>query len=157
MNINIYLGDGECYEGNAEFQPEVLDSSNVVNIEYKCSAKKKDQDFFLDCEYTARMFFPCARCLRDTEYQTKGNIYVHCSQRALDDEEEYVLRIHKGSVDLAEPILQDIILTMPSVHICSEDCEGICGTCFNYKPCDCVKENEPFGALKKLFEQNKEE
>ncbi len=157
MDINICLGDGEYYEGSISLDREVLDSGEPVVLTYRCNAERKEQDFFLDCQYTASTVFPCARCLRDAAYQTEGNIYVHCSQRVVEDDEEYVLRVSKGEVDLLDVLVKDLVLNMPFVHLCSEDCEGICGTCGTYKPCECVKRNNPFGMLKELLEQSKEE
>lgn len=50
-------------------------------------------------------------------------------------------------VDLTEDIREDILLALPQVFLCKEDCLGLCPKCgqnLNLGTCDCTDDEEPF-------------
>lgn len=61
---------------------------------------------------------------------------------------------YNSKLDATKAVEDEIILSMPSLLLCKEDCKGLCpkcGTNLNEGSCDCdrTKEN-PFSALKNL-------
>ncbi len=56
------------------------------------------------------------------------------------------------SVDITEDLREEILLHVPGVAVCGEDCKGQCPQCganLNAGPCECKKNNgpSPFSAL----------
>ena len=50
-------------------------------------------------------------------------------------------------IDLTEDIREDILLALPQVFLCKEDCLGLCPKCgqnLNSGPCGCTDDEEPF-------------
>ncbi len=63
--------------------------------------------------------------------------------------------IKEGVLDLAERILEEVILTIPIQPLCRENCLGLCPICGenkNINPCNCKAKDgpSPFSVLKDL-------
>lgn len=64
-------------------------------------------------------------------------------------------QIKEGVLDLAERILEEVILTIPIQPLCRETCLGLCPICGenkNITPCSCKSKEEtsPFSVLKNV-------
>ena len=63
-----------------------------------------------------------------------------------EDNDDYVI-IRNRMLDLDEALQEAVVLSLPSKHLCSEDCKGLCAICgkdLNEGPCNCVtKESNP--------------
>jgi uncharacterized protein len=63
--------------------------------------------------------------------------------------------IQDGVLDLAESILEEVILTVPIQPLCRESCLGLCPVCgenrnMNFCHCKLKEKNSPFSVLKNL-------
>ena len=111
---------------------------------------------------------PCDRCLEPATVDIAGEIscyYLHTEPEVDDeDDEEYGLISHEGTIDIAPAIQGAVVMDLPFIVLCREDCKGLCPTCgcnLNEETCDCAKraENEvdpmnPFAALASLTLQD---
>lgn len=118
---------------------------------------------------TADATTQCARCLDDVSYQLSGDIEgyfliggeeAEVPEDMEDDEFDYVPDNH--TIDLAPLIEQALLLELPLVPLCSDDCKGLCPHCganLNEGPCGCAEREaeeaaaapgNPFAALKNL-------
>ena len=92
-----------------------------------------DKPFHLDCEY-----------LLATELE--------------DEENDEILLLEDGTVDLGELSREVFILNMPTKLLCREDCRGLCPGCgvnLNYEVCRCKKEVDPrLAKLVQLLEKS---
>ena len=95
----------------------------------------------------------CTRCLSDFSFVVKSELKVHFIPRTdnkklaheielteLDVEQEFY---EEGRVDLSNPARDLILLSLPQVILCRQDCEGLCpkcGTNLNVNKCDCKNE-----------------
>ncbi|MBR3415134.1 MAG: DUF177 domain-containing protein [Clostridia bacterium] len=109
----------------------------------------------------------CDRCLEpfDAEMTFEFDRQIVASQKrgdAREDEEEEPLAVEEGKIDLTEPLSEAIALEAPTVHLCREDCPGLCPTCGKKRDdptCKCSekKEIDPrFEILKKLLDNSSE-
>ena len=77
-----------------------------------------------------------------------------------DEENDEILLLDNGTVDLDEVFTTALVLAMDSKHVCSEDCKGLCATCgadLNEGPCGCKPEIDPrFAALAQLLDSETE-
>ena len=107
----------------------------------------------------------CDRCLEDARLELTGEIegFAVFDHDAIDPEaeaDEYILvKDRDGAVDLAPMIFAAIILSLPPVVVCKEDCAGICPACgahLNTETCSCTFDQtsggHPFEALEALKE-----
>lgn len=104
----------------------------------------------------------CARCLDEVSYDLSGDIEGYF---VIDGEEgeapedlegdEFSLLPESHVIDLVPLIEQALLLELPLVPLCADDCKGLCPRCganLNEGPCSCAAEDEgprgPFSALK---------
>lgn len=119
-----------------------------------------------DVSGTART--ECARCIEPFRFDVVGTVEGYFlipgeEAEGLDEElgeDEFETLPEDSTIDL-EPILKAaILLELPLVPLCGEDCLGLCPQCganLNDGACDCEPEeeervgaNNPFGVLKSL-------
>ena len=95
----------------------------------------------------------CTRCLIGFSFPVKNKLRVHFIARVendktrkeieltdLDFEQEFY---EEGRIDLSCPVRDLILLSLPQVRLCREDCSGLCSQCgtnLNEKHCDCNNE-----------------
>mgnify|MGYP003536819505 FL=1 len=122
---------------------EVFSRAGIVTLSVKC-----------DCEYDA----PCDRCGEETVKH-----YIVPIERVLvaeleNDENDEMILLQDFKLDLYELVYTEIVLAMPSKHLCSEDCKGICSSCgknLNDGLCGCAtnKVDPRLADLSKFFEK----
>lgn len=107
--------------------------------------------------------FECSKCLK----KFTEDIKIHSAERhfhfdppkVVEDPEDLFLVNKKNlTIDLSQPLRQEIILHFPSVPVCSSNCKGICAQCGkdrNKGECNCKDENphehKPLAILKDLI------
>jgi uncharacterized protein len=104
----------------------------------------------------------CGRCADDTCKEVDVPVYILLKPRtvkAVDerfDEDAHFGYYDGQEVNCATIVEEFLILALPYVVLCREDCEGLCSKCgtnFNYADCDCVAEeisDERFAVLQQL-------
>lgn len=94
----------------------------------------------------------CARCLGDARFDLLGEVEGYFvvgegeSPEDMEDDEFDVLPADH-TIDLAPLMQAALLLELPRVPLCQDDCKGICVTCgqnLNEGPCDCAApDDEP--------------
>ena len=110
----------------------------------------------------ARALTGCARCLEDVPYDLEGDIEGYFltagdGAEAPEDLEgdEFEVLSESHTIDLVPLVEQALLLELPLVPLCDDDCRGLCPRCganLNEGPCQCgdgpTGEDNPFAALK---------
>ncbi len=111
----------------------------------------------VEAQLTCRVEYeaPCDRCGEETaeSYSLPINRTIVTSLENEDTDEMTVVPDMK--LDLQEFCYADIIMSLPTKHLCKEDCKGLClscGTNLNLGRCDCRTEEETVGGLSALAE-----
>ena len=111
----------------------------------------------------------CARCLEDVELPVTGEIEGYFllggenAQAPEDmDEDEFDVLPEDNAIDLSELVQAALLVEVPLVPLCDEDCKGLCATCganLNEGPCGCAHDADeedfelaknPFSVLKDI-------
>lgn len=105
------------------------------------------------CEYTA----PCDRCGNETVKTYNVPIERVLVSKLENGENDEIILLEDFKLDIDELCFTEIVLAMPSKHLCSEDCKGLCQNCgknLNDGPCGCAtKSVDPrLAALSQLLE-----
>ena len=132
-------------QGKLDIIDEIVYLSGRVKTELSvvCSRCLESVRFPVDSKITARFFSRAGASLRDAESE----------MNAEDADREYY---DEHQVDLTASIHDQILLAVPLVCLCKEDCGGLCSECgknLNTGPCGCRKEplTDPrLGILKTL-------
>ena len=93
-------------------------------------------------EYSA----PCDRCAEPHSEDMSCELeHIIVQEISNEDDEEFIIA-ENMQLDIDELVRTDIILNLPFVFLCREDCKGICAGCgkmLNYENCICEKEIDP--------------
>ncbi|MEQ2456337.1 YceD family protein [Flavonifractor hominis] len=102
----------------------------------------------------------CDRCLKPFRQAMRVPVETLLAETLEDEENDEILLLDNGEVDLDEVFTTALVLAMDSKHVCSEDCKGLCATCgadLNEGPCGCKPEIDPrFAALAQLLDKENE-
>ena len=116
------------------------------------------------------VYTDCARCLEKASFDVEGEIegyFIIPGQGEAPedmDEDEFDELPEDNRLDLEPLVMAGIVIDLPLVPLCSEDCKGLCSQCganLNEGPCGCTHDEEetisasnPFAVLKNIeFEQ----
>ncbi|MFV0451371.1 MAG: YceD family protein [Propioniciclava sp.] len=71
----------------------------------------------------------CARCLTETTAEAEVDLQELFLFPGTDADDTEASRVVDESIDL-EPVLRDaVVLDLPFIPLCGEDCRGLCATC----------------------------
>lgn len=101
------------------------------------------------------MKLSCDRCLKEFE-RGFSECFEHVLVNRLESDGEDFILVEDMLLDLDELVISDVLLSMPSKILCSEDCRGLCPRCgkdLNQGDCGCTEpEGDPrFDVLKQLL------
>ncbi len=147
------LPDGADFDGDACVVGDVTDEAGYMR---------------LTLDATLSFHTQCARCLDPVS----GDFAVHlertvAAEGTLTEEQleenvdEFAVAVD-GRLDLDQEIRDEILLSFPMRHLCSEDCPGLCPKCGKPRrlgDCGCtLREPDPrLAVLKDLFDKNEED
>ena len=145
VDFSLDLSEVDFYgikplEKPVEIKGNIISRAGIVEAGLTCAV-----------EYKA----PCDRCSEETVYSYSFEIVrtIVCELENEDTDEMTVVPDMK--LDLEEFCYADIIMSLPTKHLCKEDCKGLCPSCgtnLNLGRCDCRAEEETVGGLSALAE-----
>jgi len=125
---------------------------NLVKINGAVSNKASVVSLNLNIEYTFAA--PCDRCGVDAVHNHTVIVDKLLATAIERQESDTIITVPDMKLDVDEFVYSEVILDLPSKHLCSEDCKGICFKCgknLNEGECGCsTKEVDP--RLAKLME-----
>mgnify|MGYP002797394585 CR=1 FL=1 len=100
----------------------------------------------------------CDRCLKPFRQELRLPVSTLLAETLEDEENDEIVLLEDGAVDLDEVFTTALVLSMDSKHVCDQDCKGLCATCganLNGGPCGCRKEIDPrLAALAQLLDKD---
>jgi len=137
---------GEDFFGEHPITQPVRVSGEVKNIA---------DVLVLEGEASSCLDFTCDRCM--TPFSQEKTVRLSCAlvEELEGEEDESLVLLENGEVDLGELAYTAFILDMDTKHVCSEDCKGLCPGCgvnLNRETCRCKKQADPrWAALEQLL------
>ena len=103
---------------------------------------------------------PCDLCTTHTEKNLSIPVdHVLVTSLNNEDNDELIL-VDSLRFNLDELVTEDILLGLPTRHLCKEDCKGVCQYCgknLNHDSCSCSAPIDPrLAALQQLLNNNDE-
>lgn len=101
----------------------------------------------------------CDRCLEQYEKPFSFSFEERFVREEAEDEDSYPYC--GDELDIGQAFLDNMLLSMPMINLCREDCLGLCPQCganLNHGTCGCLKpaKNSAFDILRSLSFDNKE-
>ena len=132
----------------------------------KVRMRRVNQGLLVDGAVDVPLELTCTRCLKQFaqtlhlpfEERFYPTIDIVTGMPLPPTEEEDVFPIDDHHlINLTEAIRQSVLLDLPMVTLCQEDCAGLCSQCghdLNLGPCDCKPEvDERFSVLNALLQK----
>lgn len=161
----------DVLEGREHFGIDQSDCAltDAVKVWGKLTRIEREVCFSGDLE--APLLVTCTRCLKPFSLQVTNKVQVHFIPRVKESSPGSEVEIRETDiekelyeedrVDLHGPIRDQILLDVPLIRLCQEDCKGICSECGNDRnsdPCECENDGQidpRFAVLQKLKEKLK--
>jgi uncharacterized protein len=139
------------------YQPEEVSLDDelarlVSEVKVTGSARRKGEEVRLRGEIKAEVEILCDRCLAATRMPLEVEFdtgFIPQEAEAVKAENVELLPDDLGiaayegdAVDLGELVREQILLALPSRHLCREECKGLCQKCgadLNAGQCSCEK------------------
>ena len=127
--------------------------------------RRTNQGLLVDGWVDLTLELSCNRCLKEFEqpmhvtfeeqFYPTVDVVSGLPLPPFDEEEIFPIDEHH-LVDLTEAVRQNVLLALPMVTLCREDCLGLCPQCghdLNLGPCECKPEVDTrFSVLEKLLQ-----
>lgn len=131
--------------------------------------RRTNQGLLVDGWVDVTLALSCTRCLKEFErvmhvtfieqFYPTVDVVTGIALPAIEDEEIFPIDDHH-EIDLREAIRQHVLLEIPMVTLCREDCAGLCAQCgqdLNLGSCDCKPEVDArFSILEQLLHNSPE-
>lgn len=131
--------------------------------------RRTNQGLLVDGWANLTLELSCTRCLKTFEQPMRVNfeeqfyptvdVVSGMPLPPFDEEEIFPIDAHH-QVDLTEMIRQNVLLALPIVTLCQENCQGLCSQCghdLNLGPCECKPEVDTrLSILEKLLQNGSE-
>jgi uncharacterized protein len=128
--------------------------------------RRTNQGLLVDGWVELTLELSCNRCLKELEQPVHVNfeeqfyptvdVVSGLPLAPFDEDEIFPIDDHH-QVDLTEAIRQNLLLDLPMVTLCQEDCKGLCPQCgqdLNLGPCECEPEVDARLSVLKTLLQN---
>ena len=115
----------------------------------RVKAKAENRAGVVDLAVTAKFDYaaPCDRCGEETITPFERSFKHTAVQSLVGENEDDYLEAPDFALELDAPVTADILLSLPSKHLCKEDCKGLCPKCgknLNEGDCGCdLREVDP--------------
>ncbi len=132
-------------------------------VDYEFTLKREAQRILIDGQFKGQLILTCDRCLGNLEFQSDENFCIRLQPEQdlarVADETLLTLKelewdvYDQPTLNLAELIEEQVLVSMPAKNICDVECRGLCPGCgvnLNLQNCLCTKETDdhPFAVLK---------
>lgn len=143
-------------EFEADFSQEDFPGYRVPGkVPVRVSAVLEGGLVILTLRETAEVEAECARCLDAIRQTFPIERTYDIRNGDWEDEEAELPFSPEGRLDVKELAREEILLEVPSVLLCSDDCLGLCPECGQKRPCGCAPrevETDPrLSVLKQLL------
>ena len=161
----------DLFANKEQFKIDQPDCSLTENVKIKGRLTRINKEVFFAGELQTLLQVICTRCLKSFSLQIKNKIQVHfvpqvkdpLSGREVELKETDIEKeiYQEGRIDLRDLVRDQVLLDVPLICLCQDDCKGICTVCgndFNANHCECKNEEEidsRFAVLKNLKDKLK--
>jgi len=115
---------------------------SISNIFYKIIVSIVNNGVLIRGKISAILTCTCAKCTDQFDYELLNKDICHFFEIP-----------NKTEIDLTEQLREDILINLPQIYLCSDNCKGICVVCgqnLNKNKCSCQVHEEEENIWKKL-------
>lgn len=138
-------------ENANHFKQDSVEGSLCQDVLVTGALRKWEQDAFFSGQISAHWSGKCSRCLNPVDIPVKTDISVKFMPQTEFPEAGSDTELSKSDIDveyytenkinLSQPVYDQIMLSLPLVNLCGENCRGLCPQCgadLNKGQCACA-------------------
>ena len=131
--------DFQLFESKDLFNLDSPESILIEDVKAQGNLQKSGKTILCSGSLQTRLATDCTRCLRTFSFELRACISLQFIPRThdknlgdevelngIDVEQEFY---ENGQINLTNPVRDLIILSLPQVLLCREDCAGLCSEC----------------------------
>jgi uncharacterized protein len=142
--------------GNTRHITEQIDLTDVLNdrkdllgfspLKAELKAKYATGAVQVEGELYLEVDVPCSRCLKPLREHITipfHEVFARKDADVQDEEEDDTIFVAQDRVDLNPYLMEHVVLSLPFVPLCGEECKGLCPVCGvnrNETACPCKQE-----------------
>jgi len=157
VNIDeIDSGSSLTFERPLEtFFPEGEKAESDRPVDISVTISLVGSGVYLTGEAKGEIKLRCGRCLAEYPHRLDAELNISFVVKEDGNADEDVYTYDGETVDLYQPVRDQLLLLMPIKPLCTEECKGLCPKCgqdLNEKDCGCrrVDVDDRFSVLAKL-------
>lgn len=140
----------DVLEPKAHFKMDSPDCVLAEDVKVQGKLEKSGQLIRCQGSLQTKLSVGCTRCLANFSFTVNARLSVHFIPRVekanmageteLTDQDVEQEFYEEGRIDLSPPVRDLILLSLPQVRLCREDCAGLCPGCganLNENKCGC--------------------
>ncbi|MBP5638780.1 MAG: DUF177 domain-containing protein [Victivallales bacterium] len=138
VHVTDIPSEGVDLDGEVPFKNLDIEEDDVTRLPWPMNfhlhLTQLGGDLLVTGKISASVELMCDRCAEFSRHELSASDVCHRYENVAGE-----------VVDLTDGLREDILITFPQTHLCSEDCKGVCPHCgknLNEGPCDCVEEQE---------------
>ncbi|QBD79173.1 DUF177 domain-containing protein [Ktedonosporobacter rubrisoli] len=159
---------GTSIEADIDAQDVQLDEDLKITRPLSGHARMRriNQGLLVDGWVDVTLKLTCTRCLKEFEqpmhvafeerFNPTVDVLTGASLPPIEEDDVFPIDEHH-QLDLTEAVRQQVLLNIPMVTLCKEDCAGLCAQCgkdLNLGPCECEPEVDMRMSVLKTLWQN---
>jgi uncharacterized protein len=117
-------------------------------LHVKLQAGYQDEAAKVTGELTIEVEQPCSRCLTPVKQKLEipfHETFARTADESMpdDDEDEHIHYVTDEKIELLPYVIENVVLALPFVPLCGEDCQGLCPVCGknrNEEACGCKQD-----------------
>ena len=137
VHVTEIPSSGYDLEGLVSFEELEIECDEVTELpwpaHFRLHVSQLGEDLLVSGEVWASVRLMCDRCAEFSRHDLAPSSVCHRYENVVGQ-----------VVDLTDDLREDILMSFPQVHLCSEECKGLCPHCgknLNEGPCDCSDED----------------
>lgn len=118
----------------------------VAPVQVSGRARNQADMLLLDGQLETTLSFCCDRCGKPFSQEMLLPLHFTLAEEVEDEENDEIILLDKGELDLKELFFASFILEMDTKHLCDEHCKGLCPGCgadLNEEQCRCKPAGDP--------------
>lgn len=140
----------DLFEKPGCFKVDLEEAVLKKDVHVQGSLSKVGREVFLKGNLSTEMELVCSRCLEPLQYKVRSKLSSHYVPGHEAGSLETDVELHASDIemesysdnqiDLTQTVYDQMILSLPLVRLCKEDCRGICSYCGvnrNKENCQC--------------------
>jgi len=145
-DLKLHPGKKERFASSEKGKPGLLlgpEDSFARDVQIEVEVENTGRDFLVSGTVSTVVNLHCARCLSAFPFAINTDFNITLTSSGNKSADEEIVYFTGDEVDISDFIDEALVLALPMIPLCKEECKGLCPVCGNNKnlsTCNCQQE-----------------